>query len=153
MVVLSFNRVGRAIWAVLRRLRFTLTQYFDDFSNIGPCGAVSDRTDGLGGHQCLRRALDILGWSHVTKQEPTATGVTLGSTVALANALVRPGGTVELKNTDARTKSILAEIDTIESSGRLPSGQSASLRGRCSHACGQTHYHVGRAAMHALKMR
>ena len=120
------------------------TAYFDDFTHLEP------EVVSAGGRLAMEGLFALLGWEVATgaKKAPPFCSVftALGVRVDVSQAHL---GTIQVTNTPERLEALRAEVQSVVASGKLTSGEAASLRGRFQFAASQT---FGRFGIVPLKL-
>ena len=143
--VYSFNRVARAIDAVLAHLGVVCSNYVDDYPIVGLAGAAATSV------ATAKAALDLLGWEVKKADElvPRPTFVALG--VVIDFTAVTSRGLIVVSNKAERVEDDVSTISELLRIGRAAPSAARRLRGRLQYAGSQTFGRCGAFANRSLR--
>ena len=143
--VYGFNRVARALDAILAEIGIMTANYVDDYPLLVPSELAEETCEGL------RRLMGLLGWELKEPLElrPEFKFTALGVIVALPGPGELPVASVS--NKPERVAVDSAECSRILGLGRCKPSEARRLRGRLQYAACQTLGRCGAFAMHAMR--
>ena len=144
--VFNFNRVSRALWAIMRYLLGVLvTVFFDDFSIVSFVGCAGHTVS------IATRFFKLLGWAAEVECAPTQSPTPLGVELSLTRSVRTK--VVKVLNQSKRMRDLRAEFAGIRRRGECRPGQSGRLRGKVGFTVSQHYGRAGRGPMKALTRR
>ena len=143
--VYGFNRVARALGAILAHLGVSCSNYVDDYPILTP-GCIASNTV-----EAATSVLELLGWAVKRPGELVARAVfpALGVVIDVSSA-VRGGGII-VSNRLERVEQDRKTVDVILGEQRGSPVQIRRLRGRLQYASGQTFGRCGAFASRLLR--